>query len=82
MIDLKKNPRISANLPAELWFAPLEHTGLHQMNMAAHIDTNTNLDVSAAIARHAFLFRIDELSDNLFAVPLRCSINSSTLLAS
>jgi len=39
-------------------------------------------EVSAAIARHAFLLRIDELSESLLAVPLRFSISSNTVLAS
>ena len=39
-------------------------------------------EVSAAMARHAFLLGIDELSESLLAVPLRCSISSNTVLAS
>ena len=47
-----------------------------------HSEGVLHRDVSAATARHAFLFRIEVLSDRRLAVPLRFSISSSTVDAS
>jgi len=58
------------------------HTRMNQIEVTTQIFIHADLEVSAAMARHAFLLRIDELSDSLFAVPFLCSINSNTLLAS
>jgi hypothetical protein len=53
-----------------------EQTPLAHTHARGEVLNKDDREVSAAMARHAFLLRIDELSESLLAVPFRCSISS------